>query len=91
MTLHEFKQLKVSDRVTHPAFIGFLTIIQVETSANCTTSPPTPRTEAIILRHAQDRLSDTGHRLKACGEWRPPVAGRPLGDEQDVRPLRKLP
>ncbi len=88
MTGDEFKRLRVGDRVTHPAFIGFLTIIQVETSANCTTSPPT---EAIILRHAQDRLSDTGHRLKACGEWRPPVAGRPLSDEQDVRPLRKLP
>ncbi len=83
MTGDEFKRLRVGDRVTHPAFIGFLTIIQVETSANCTTSPPTPRTEAMA--------TDTGHRLNACGEWRPPVVSRTFSDEQDVRPLRKLP
>lgn len=69
MTRDEFKQLKVGDRVTHPAFIGFLTITQIETSYDYSTSPPTQWTDAIT--------TDTGNRLK-------------IGDERDVRLLRKL-
>lgn len=30
MRQDQFKQLKVGDRVTHPAFIGFLTIVHIE-------------------------------------------------------------
>lgn len=70
MTPDEFKQLQVGDRITHPAFIGFLTVTQVETSYDYGPSPPTPWTDAIT--------TDTGHRLK-------------IGDERDVRLLRKLP
>ncbi|MCA9989070.1 MAG: hypothetical protein KDE59_32415, partial [Anaerolineales bacterium] len=75
MTQDEFKQLKAGDRVTHPAFIGFLTIAHVEQSydyepnAVRPTSPPTPWTDAFT--------ADTGHRLK-------------IGDERDVRLLQKL-
>jgi hypothetical protein len=75
MTRDEFKQLKVGDRVTHPAFIGFLTIAHIEESYDYTTSPPTQWTDAqaipIALRH------DTGNRLK-------------IGDERDVYLLRRL-
>jgi hypothetical protein len=60
MTQDEFKQLKVGDRVTHPAFIGFLTITHIETSYDYTTSPPTRWTDTII--------TDTGHRMKVGDE-----------------------
>lgn len=60
MTQDEFKQLKVGDRVTHPAFIGFLTIAHVEQSFDYSTSPPTPWTDAFT--------ADTGHRLKIGDE-----------------------
>lgn len=75
MTPDEFKQLRVGDRVTHPAFIGFLTIVHIEQSydyepnAVRPTSPPTQWTNAFTV--------DTGHRLK-------------IGDERDMRLLRKL-
>jgi hypothetical protein len=46
VTQDEFKQLKVGDRVTHPAFIGFLTITQIETSYDYNALPPTPWTDA---------------------------------------------
>ena len=55
MTRNEFKQLKVGDRVTHPAFIGFLTITRIETSYDYTTSPPTQWTDAITV-DTSDRL-----------------------------------
>jgi len=55
MTRDEFKQLKVGDRVTHPAFIGFLTITRIETGYDYNTSPPTQWTDAIT--------TDTGDRL----------------------------
>lgn len=60
MTLNEFKQLKVGDRVIHPAFIGFLTITRIETSYDYNTSPPTQWTDAIT--------ADTGDRLKIGDE-----------------------
>ena len=75
MTQDEFKQLGVGDRVTHPAFIGFLTIAHVEQSydykpnAIRPTSPPTRWTDAFT--------TDTGHRLR-------------IGDERDMRLLQKL-
>ena len=81
MTQDEFKQLKVGDRVTHPAFIGFLIIAHVEQSydyepnAVRPTSPPTPWTDAKAIPIAPRH--DTGHRLK-------------IGDERDVRLLQKL-
>ena len=77
MTKDEFKQLKVGDRVTHPAFIGFLTITQIETSYDYSTTPATKWTDAITV--------DTGNRLKACGE-----RSRTIIDERDVYLLRKL-
>jgi len=51
MTRDEFKQLKV----THPVFIGFLTITRIEASYDYSTSPPTQWTDAIT--------TDTGDRL----------------------------
>lgn len=69
MTRDEFKQLKVGDRVTHPSFIGFLTIARIETSYDYSTIPATKWTNAIT--------TDTGDRLL-------------IGDERDVRLLRKL-
>jgi hypothetical protein len=60
MTQDEFKQLKIGDRVTHPAFIGFLTIAHVEQSYDYSTSPPTLWTDAFT--------TDTGHRLKIGDE-----------------------
>lgn len=60
MTKDEFKQLKVGDWVTHPAFIGFLTIAHIEESYDYTTSPPTRWTDAIT--------TDTGNRLKIGDE-----------------------
>ena len=60
MTHDEFKQLKVGDRVTHPAFIGFLTIAHVEQSYDYRASPPTQWTDAFT--------TDTGHRLKIGDE-----------------------
>ena len=60
MTRDEFKQLKVGDRVTHPAFIGFLTITNIEQSYDYSTAPPTQWTDAITV--------DTGHRLKIGDE-----------------------
>ena len=56
MTRDEFKQLKVGDRVTHPAFIGFLTITQIEQSYDYSSLPATQWTDAITV--------DTGNRLK---------------------------
>jgi hypothetical protein len=56
MTQDEFKQLKVGDRVTHPAFMGFLTIANIETSYDYTTSPPTQWTWAFT--------TTTGDRCK---------------------------
>jgi hypothetical protein len=50
--------------VTHPTFIGFLTIVHVEQSykpnAVRPTSPPTQWTDALT--------TDTGHRLKIDDE-----------------------
>lgn len=69
MTKDEFKQLKVGDRVTHPAFIGFLTVTRIETRYDYSTTPATKWTDAITV--------DTGDRLL-------------IGDERDVRLLRKL-
>ena len=60
MTQDEFKQLKVGDRVTHPAFTGFLTITAIEQSYDYSTSPPTQWTDAFT--------TDTGHRLKIGDE-----------------------
>lgn len=60
MTRDEFKQLKVGDRVTHPAFIGFLTITQIEQSYDYSTLPATQWTDAITV--------DTGNRLKIIDE-----------------------
>jgi hypothetical protein len=60
MTQDEFKQLKVDDRVTHPAFIGFLTIAGIEQSYDYSSSPPARWTDAIT--------TDTGHRLKISDE-----------------------
>jgi hypothetical protein len=60
MTQDEFKRLKVGDRITHPAFIGFLTIAHVEHSYDYSTSPPTRWTDAFT--------TDTGHRLKIGDE-----------------------
>jgi hypothetical protein len=60
MTKDEFKALQVGDRVTHPAFIGFLTITHIETSFDYTTSPPKQCADAITV--------DTGHRLKIIDE-----------------------
>jgi len=77
MTRDEFKQLKVGDRVIHPAFIGFLTITQIETSYDYSKTPATKWTDAITV--------DTGNRLKACGE-----RSRTIIDERDVRLLQKL-
>lgn len=74
---HATDQIKVGDRVTHPAFIGFLTITHIEQSYDYSTSPPTQWTDALTV--------DTGHRLKACGE-----RSRTIGDEQDVRLLQRL-
>lgn len=54
MTRDEFKQLEVGDRVTHPAFIGFLTITRIETSYDYSTTPATKWTDAITV--------DTGDR-----------------------------
>ena len=55
MTKGEFKQLQVGDRVTHPAFIGFLTITQIETSYDYSTTPATKWTDAITV-DTSDRL-----------------------------------
>lgn len=55
MTKDEFKQLKVGDRVTHPAFIGFLSVTRIETSYDYSTTPVTKWTDAITV--------DTGDRL----------------------------
>jgi hypothetical protein len=60
MTEDEFKQLEVGDRVTHPAFIGFLTITQIETSYDYSTTPATKWTDAITV--------DSGNRLKIIDE-----------------------
>ena len=60
MTQDEYKQLRVGDRVTHPAFIGFLTINHIEWSYDYHTSPPTQWTDAIT--------TDTGNRLKIGDE-----------------------
>ncbi len=60
MIRDEFKQLKVGDRVTHPAFIGFLTITLIETSYDYSTTPATKWTNAITV--------DTGNRLKIIDE-----------------------
>ncbi|MCI0578786.1 MAG: hypothetical protein L0332_13560 [Chloroflexi bacterium] len=55
MTREEFKTLQVGDQVTHPAFNETLTIVQIETSYDYTTSPPTSWTDAITV-HTRDRL-----------------------------------
>ncbi|HID50635.1 MAG TPA: hypothetical protein EYP41_01185 [Anaerolineae bacterium] len=60
MTRDEFKQLQVGDRVTHPAFIGFLTITRVETSYDYSTTPATKWTDTIT--------TDNGRRLKIIDE-----------------------
>jgi hypothetical protein len=77
MTQDEFKQLQIGDRVTHPAFIGFLTIANIETSYDYTASPPTQWTWAFT--------TTTGDRCKACGE-----RSRTISDDRDVSLLRKL-
>ena len=56
MTRDEFKQLQVGDRLTHPAFIQFLTIVQIETSFDTSTRPPRPWTHSIV--------TDDGRYLK---------------------------
>jgi len=60
MTRDEFKQLQVGDRVTHPAFIGFLTITRVETSYDYSTTPATKWTDTIT--------TDNDRRLKIVDE-----------------------
>jgi len=60
MTKDEFKQLKVGDRVTHPAFIGFLTVTHIETSYDYSTAPATRWTDTIT--------TDNGRRLKIIDE-----------------------
>ena len=60
MTRDEFKALQVGDRVTHPAFIGFLTVTHIEISFDYSVSPPRQYTDAITV--------DTGHRLKLIDE-----------------------
>ena len=56
MTRDEFKQLQVGDRVTHPAFIGFLTVANIETSYDYSVTPATTWTHAIT--------TDNGRLLK---------------------------
>jgi len=77
MTKDEFKALQVGDRVTHPSFIGFLTITHIETSFGYSASIPRQYADAITV--------DTGHRLKACGE-----RSRTIIDERDVGLLKKI-
>lgn len=48
MTEDEFKQRQVGDRVTHPAFIGFLTVAQIESSYDYSTTPATKWTHSIV-------------------------------------------
>jgi hypothetical protein len=74
MTQDQFKQLQVGDRITHPAFIGFLTIVHNETSYDYSTTPASLWTDAFT--------TDTGHRMKACGE-----RSRTIGDMRDVQLL----
>jgi hypothetical protein len=56
MTQDQFKQLQVGDRITHPAFIGFLTIAHIETTYDCGTTPASQWTDTFT--------TDTGHRMK---------------------------
>lgn len=56
MTQDQFKQLQVGDRVTHPAFIGFLMIAHIETTYDYSISPASQWTNAFT--------TDTGHRMK---------------------------
>ncbi|MBP8000074.1 MAG: hypothetical protein KA314_14740 [Chloroflexi bacterium] len=77
MTQDQFKQLQVGDRITHPAFIGFLTIAHIETTYDYSTTPASQWTDAFT--------TDTGHRMKACGE-----RSRTIGDTRDVLLLRKI-
>jgi len=60
MTCDAFKQLKVGDRVTHPAFIGFLTITHIEQSYDDSTVSAGQWTDVITV--------DTGNRLKIIDE-----------------------
>lgn len=60
MTRDEFKQLQVGDRVTHPDFIGFLTVAHIETSYDYSTTPATKWTDTIT--------TDNGRRLKIIDE-----------------------
>jgi hypothetical protein len=56
VTEDEFKQLQVGDRVTHPAFAGPLTVAQIESSYDYSTTPATPWTWSIV--------TDNGRYLK---------------------------
>ena len=56
MRQDQFKQLQVGDRITHPAFIGFLTIAHIETTYDYSTTPASQWTDAFT--------TDTGHRMK---------------------------
>jgi hypothetical protein len=77
MTQDQFKQLQVGDHVTHPAFIGFLTITHIETTYDYSTTPASQWTNAFT--------TDTGDRMKACGE-----RSRTIGDMRDVQLLRQI-
>ncbi len=78
MRQDQFKQLQVGNRVTHPpAFIGFLTIVHIETSYGYSTTPASQWINAFT--------TDAGHRMKACGE-----RSRTIGDTPDVLLLRKI-
>jgi hypothetical protein len=60
MTRDALKKLQVGDRVTHPAFIGFLTVTHIETSFDYSVSPSKQYTDAITV--------GTEHRLKITDE-----------------------
>lgn len=66
-TRDEFKQLKVGDRVTHPAFIGFLMITQIEQSYDYSTMPAAQWTDIIILRLRSGQAR--GYREPAESLW----------------------
>lgn len=59
MTQDEFKQLKVGDRVTHPAFAEILTITWIEFSYDYSNSPPSKWTNAITVHNlARCKIED---------------------------------
>jgi hypothetical protein len=56
MTEDDFKQIQVGDKVTHPAVGGVLTVAQIESSYDYSTTPATLWTWSIV--------TDNGRYLK---------------------------